>query len=430
MASGYHKFVDEDFGYTDLDEGQDTEESSVFFAVSTHNRFEQKENGGDFKQITKKRKKGSSAGSSDCFNGLRTDDKLERIYDQVTKNYDKIRGIEKQQLSLHKELHNVNKGFQDLDERLSKMEDLCKEQDWKVKVLSYKSVDCESRSMRNNLVIYGLTEKSHFQNCKSLVLGFLEDEIDIDTTDMYIERAHRFGRLTQDKYKGMTDPKRPMVVRFRDFVDTENIINKAYKLKGSNLGIDRQYLREIAMARASLYKTAEARTARSNRQKVQIKYPAVLFIDGKCVKDMFPEWWKVLGTDIKNPADRLNDNNYWSGLSDRRMNRTYSCTTEEDNISGQDEELNSVQSESESTRACSDVNNVSRDQQQAMGMNKTSINSDINLPREDVVHSKTQVSEKNIKYNLNNDKRTNTQQKQNKNIQRTGIPHNGMTSQS
>jgi hypothetical protein len=174
------------------------------------------------------------------------------------------------------------------------MEDLCKEQDWKVKVLSYKSVDCESRSMRNNLVIYGLTEKSHFQNCKSLVLGFLEDEIDIDTTDMYIERTHRLGRLTQDKYKGMTDPKRPMVVRFRDFVDTENIMNKAYKLKGSNLGIDRQYPKEIAMARASLYKTAEARTARSNRQKVQIKYPPVLYIDGKFVKDMFPDWWKVL----------------------------------------------------------------------------------------------------------------------------------------
>jgi hypothetical protein len=132
-----------------------------------------------------------------------------------------------------------------------------------------------------------------------------------------------------------------------------------------------------------------------------------------------------------NPAERLNNNNFWSGLSDRQMNRTYSCTTVEDNISGQDEELNSVQSESESTRACSDVNNVSRDQQQAIVMNKTNINSDeINLPREDLVHSKTQVSVKNIKYNLNNDKRTNTQQKQNKNIQRTGISNNGMTSQS
>ena len=76
-----------------------------------------------------------------------TDDKLACIYEQVTKNYDKIRGIESQQLVFHKELHNVNKGLHNLDDRLSKLEALCQEQDWKVKVLSYKSVDSEARSM-------------------------------------------------------------------------------------------------------------------------------------------------------------------------------------------------------------------------------------------------------------------------------------------
>ena len=34
-----------------------------------------------------------------------------------------------------------------------------------------------------------------------------------------------------------------------------------------------------------------------NRRKVQIRFPARLFIDGKCLRDLFPEWFQVLSTD-------------------------------------------------------------------------------------------------------------------------------------
>ena len=83
-----------------------------------------------------------------------------------------------------------------------------------------------------------------------------------------------------------------MVVRFRDYFDTETILSKAYKLRSTYFGIDRQFPKEISIARTQLYNSNEAREVRAKHQKVQLRYPAKLFIDGKCVRD----WFKVLGT--------------------------------------------------------------------------------------------------------------------------------------
>lgn len=61
------------------------------------------------------------------------------------------------------------------------------------------------------------------------------------------------GLLTDDKNRGKYDPKRQMVVKFQDNVDTETIMLKAYKLKGSRFGDDRQYPKEKSKARSELY---------------------------------------------------------------------------------------------------------------------------------------------------------------------------------
>ncbi|KAH3815471.1 hypothetical protein DPMN_143994 [Dreissena polymorpha] len=88
---------------------------------------------------------------------------------------------------------------------------------------------------------------------------------------MYIERAHRVGKGPRTN-----ESKRPMVIRFKDYVDTEIIMEETYKLKGTPYGIDRQYPREIARARSELHNIHEARDARSRRLKMQIGYPARL----------------------------------------------------------------------------------------------------------------------------------------------------------
>ncbi|KAH3689284.1 hypothetical protein DPMN_194175 [Dreissena polymorpha] len=88
-----------------------------------------------------------------------------------------------------------------------------------------------------------------------------------------------------------------MIVRFRDYIDTETILARAYKLKRSPFGIDRQYPMEIARARKELYQSHEAVQGRQLYQRVQIKYQARLYINDRMVRDMFPEWYSILATD-------------------------------------------------------------------------------------------------------------------------------------
>ena len=68
----------------------------------------------------------------------------------------------------------------------------------------------------------------------------------------------------------------------------------ASNLRGSNLGISRDYPKEISLARQALWgKFRELRETNRNK-KVSIEYPARLTIDGVVVEDMFPDWFSVL----------------------------------------------------------------------------------------------------------------------------------------
>ena len=59
--------------------------------------------------------------------------------------------------------------------------------------------------------------------------------------------------------------------------------------------VDRDYPKEISQARKELYSLKEAKEGRRKQLKVQIKYPARLYVDGRFVTDKFPEWFNMLG---------------------------------------------------------------------------------------------------------------------------------------
>lgn len=63
---------------------------------------------------------------------------------------------------------------------------------------------------------------------------------------MYLERAHRFGRFDGSK-------TRPIIVAFRDFCDVEEIMECASNLRGSEVGVSRDYPKEISLARRALW---------------------------------------------------------------------------------------------------------------------------------------------------------------------------------
>ena len=54
------------------------------------------------------------------------------------------------------------------------------------KILAYRTIDSDARSMRNNIVVYGMTERFRVNDIQ-LAYGFLQNELGLDTENMQIE---------------------------------------------------------------------------------------------------------------------------------------------------------------------------------------------------------------------------------------------------
>ena len=72
-----------------------------------------------------------------------------------------------------------------------------------------KLVDFEDHSRRNNLRISGIKEGKNetWEECKERLNCFLEEKLDMDTSEIWIERAHRVG----ERKRGQ---ERQIVVQF------------------------------------------------------------------------------------------------------------------------------------------------------------------------------------------------------------------------
>lgn len=116
----------------------------------------------------------------------------------------------------------------------------------------------------------------------------------IDTGGVVIDRAHRLGAVNNTHIRNKSDPKRPIIVRFRDYRDVDRVLDNAYRLKGSRFRVDRDYPKEIVEARTRLFQCSEAYNARKRRSKIQVRYPAKLYIDNRLVRDEFPDWGDLM----------------------------------------------------------------------------------------------------------------------------------------
>lgn len=58
-------------------------------------------------------------------------------------------------------------------------------------MINNKIIDLKSRTMRDNLIFYGITEGGTTENCTSLVKNLIETQLCIKTEVMKIDRAHR-----------------------------------------------------------------------------------------------------------------------------------------------------------------------------------------------------------------------------------------------
>ena len=94
---------------------------------------------------------------------------------------------------------------------------------------------------------------------------------------------------------------RPVIAGFRDFKCKQDILFSSSCLKGSPFAIPA----EIRTARGKLWD--DFKNAKSQNLRARIVYPAKLVVDGRVVRDMFPEWgrWAMVGYEENRDRDTV-----------------------------------------------------------------------------------------------------------------------------
>lgn len=118
------------------------------------------------------------------------------------------------------------------------------------KALQDKLTDLESRSRRNNLRIYGVTEGEEGESVAKFVQDLLRRELHLpEDFNFKIQRAHR--SLAQKPADGAQP--RPIIVNFLEFSTKEKVLREAWRKKiqlgNKVLSFDHDYATEVVQKR-------------------------------------------------------------------------------------------------------------------------------------------------------------------------------------
>lgn len=275
----------------DNEEKMDGIDNNLEYSVETENSYSvldgeepvvEAERGWTEVQRSKRRRANTGSVDEQTFHTMTNDEKLSVIFSKLIGIEEKQSMIEKFETSLSSNELAINS----IRSRTSNHTTM-------IEMLSYKSLDLEARGRRKNLIVKGLCEHAA-ENCFELINEFLFNELELDSRNICIDRAHRIG-----KRRGFGISRRPMIVAFRDFQDTVRIMDRAFKLKGSRFGLDRDYPHEISNARKLLWNRYKELKAAG--REVTLEYPARLVVARKVVEDAFPDWYEVLKVNRVEP---------------------------------------------------------------------------------------------------------------------------------
>ncbi|MCG8047033.1 MAG: hypothetical protein N0E48_15590, partial [Candidatus Thiodiazotropha endolucinida] len=208
------------------------------------------------------------------FDDMSMDQKLSLILSKLSVNENRVSSIQ-----------NKMDTMLNLKSRVGVVENVIKSQHERLKLLEYRSIDLEARSRRKNLLFKGIPEKRQ-ENCFNEVRKLIGEELGIQR-DMYLERAHRLGRYNSNK-------TRPIIVAFRDFCDTLDILDASSSLKGTTYGVSRDYPVEISTARQSLWKQYKTTREANPKSKVTMEFPARICVEWVVIADAFSDWYPIL----------------------------------------------------------------------------------------------------------------------------------------
>ena len=272
--------------------------SDAEYSVSTGNSFVPLCEDGDFQTV--KRKRNNTGYSEDQQIGAFMDSSIDQKLNMI---HEDLRIVRFNQEQMSRGMVNFERSIRGINDKLCEVIDVTNKNSDVLKTLAYKSIDLEARSRRNNLIFWGHVEMSD-ENCFFAVREFIKRHLDLDADKMYIARAHRLG----PRKIGHMAPRRPIIANFRDYCDTDIIMSRAYMLKNTPFSIGYDLPKEIKDARKRLWDEVKRIRQTSPRVKFQIVYPAKLLIEGRVVRDEFPDWGKVMKGSRLTDFEHINRN--------------------------------------------------------------------------------------------------------------------------
>ena len=160
------------------------------------------------------------------------------------------RKLEKENASLKESLEFAHNSIKDLTKRVETEETalskLTKDVNTMSKTVTFKrehAIKLESRSRRNNLIFYNISEEENESTTmtEDALYIFMEEKLKMEeeeASDICIERAHQLGKKKDD------NKPRPIIAKFTFHEDKEHILFIAYKLAGTGLGISQDFPQE------------------------------------------------------------------------------------------------------------------------------------------------------------------------------------------
>ena len=198
----------------------------------------------------------------------RLENKIERLSNENT--------LLKQEVeSLKASADFQNKWFEeakrDLEEMRAKdpIEEDIKLIEQKHQQLEEKISELEDRSRRNNLRFSGFTEKAEgaetWEESENLIREFIERNLEMESKDITIERAHRTGSKINGK-------KRAIIVKFLNYKDKDAVLNqyRQKQLWKDNIYVNEDYSERTADLRKQLFE--QAKEIRQSGKSAKVVY--------------------------------------------------------------------------------------------------------------------------------------------------------------
>lgn len=176
-----------------------------------------------------------------------------------------------------------------------------------------KLTDVQWRSMRENLIFYGIPEselnRGMYENCELIIKNFIRMEMNINK-DIQFDRVHRLGRYSQQQRY-----PRPIVAKFTYYKDKELVrLNAPKTLINSSYVVKEQFPAEMEEKRKLLY--GEAKRARQNANNKVRLVRDKLYVNGQEVIPPSEAPRRYTGHAANRPS---NDNS--TGATGRQQNQ-------------------------------------------------------------------------------------------------------------